>query len=49
MSDSKPLAGQAAWVTGSSRGPKGIAGTHLKGGPRLTLTSYAGRILLHKK
>jgi hypothetical protein len=36
-------------LTGSSRGPKGIAGTHLRGGPRLTLTSYAGRILLHKK
>ena len=36
-------------LTGSSRGPKGVAGTHLKGGARLTLTSYAGRILLHKK
>lgn len=36
-------------LTGSSRGPKGIAGTNLRGGPRLTLTSYAGRILLHKK
>jgi hypothetical protein len=36
-------------LTGSSRGPKGVAGTHLRGGPRLTLTSYAGRILLHKK
>jgi hypothetical protein len=36
-------------LTGSSRGPKGVAGTHLRGGARLTLTSYAGRILLHKK
>lgn len=36
-------------LTGSSRGPKGVAGTHLKGSARLTLTSYAGRILLHKK
>lgn len=36
-------------LTGSSRGPKGVSGTHLRGGPRLTLTAYAGRILLHKK
>lgn len=36
-------------LTGSSRGPKGVSGTYLKGGSRLTLTTYAGRILLHKK
>ena len=36
-------------LTGSSRGPKGVSGAYLKGGPRLSLTSYAGRILLHKK
>ena len=36
-------------LTGSSRGPKGFSGTYLKGGSRLTLTAYAGRILLHKK
>jgi len=36
-------------LTGSSRGPKGVSGTYLRGGPRLTLTAYAGRILLHKK
>jgi Toastrack DUF4097 len=36
-------------LTGSSRGPKGVSGTYLKGGPRLILTAYAGRILLHKK
>lgn len=36
-------------LTGSSRGPKGFSGTYLKGGCRLTLTAYAGRILLHKK
>jgi hypothetical protein len=36
-------------LTGSSRGPKGVSGTHLKGGPRLTLTAYTGRILLHRK
>lgn len=36
-------------LTGSSRGPKGFSGQYLKGGCRLTLTAYAGRILLHKK
>jgi DUF4097 and DUF4098 domain-containing protein YvlB len=36
-------------LTGSSRGPKGVSGTYLRGGSRLTLTTYAGRILLHKK
>jgi len=36
-------------LSSSSRGPKGVSGTYLKGGSRLTLTTYAGRILLHKK
>lgn len=36
-------------LTGSSRGPKGVSGTYLRGGSRLTLTAFAGRILLHKK
>jgi DUF4097 and DUF4098 domain-containing protein YvlB len=36
-------------LTGSSRGPKGFSGSYLKGGCRLTLTAYAGRIFLHKK
>jgi DUF4097 and DUF4098 domain-containing protein YvlB len=36
-------------LSGTSRGPKGVAGTYLRGGSRLTLTAYAGRILLHKK
>ena len=36
-------------LTGSSRGPKGISGTYLSGGARLTLTAYVGRIMLHKK
>ena len=36
-------------LTGSSRGPKGVSGTYLRGGSRLTLTAYAGRIFLHKK
>ncbi len=36
-------------LTGSARGPKGVSGTYLKGGSRLNLTAYAGRILLHKR
>jgi len=36
-------------LSGPSRGPKGVSGTYLKGGSRLTLTAYAGRIFLHKK
>jgi hypothetical protein len=36
-------------LVSASRGPKGISGSYLKGGPRLSLTAYAGRILLHKK
>ena len=36
-------------LSGNARGPKGISGTHLRGGPRLTLTAYAGRIVLHKR
>ena len=36
-------------LVSGSRGPKGVSGAYLNGGPRLTLTAYAGRILLHKK
>jgi hypothetical protein len=36
-------------LTGASKAPKEISGTHLKGGPRLNLITFAGRILLHKK
>jgi hypothetical protein len=36
-------------LSGAARGPKGISGTYLRGGARLTLTAYAGRIVLHKK
>jgi hypothetical protein len=36
-------------LSGASRGPKGITGSYLKGGPRLILTAYAGKILMHKK
>lgn len=35
--------------SGATKGPKGISGSHLNGGSRLTLTTYAGRILLHKR
>ncbi len=36
-------------LTGTSRGPKSITGTYLQGGPRLSLTTYLGRIMLRKK
>lgn len=36
-------------LTGTSRAPKAITGTHLNGGPRLNLITFNGRILLHKK
>ncbi len=36
-------------LSGGIRAPKSISGTHLKGGPRLNLITFAGRILLHKK
>jgi hypothetical protein len=36
-------------LTGTSKAPKEISGTHLKGGPKLNLITFSGRILLHKK
>jgi DUF4097 and DUF4098 domain-containing protein YvlB len=36
-------------LTGTNRGPKSISGIYQKGGPRLSLTTYLGRIMLHKK
>ena len=36
-------------MTGTNRGPKSISGTYQKGGARLSLTTYLGRIMLHKK
>ena len=36
-------------LTSSTRGAKGVSGTYLNGNSRLTLTAFAGRILLHKK
>jgi hypothetical protein len=35
--------------SGATKGPKGVSGSHLNGGPWLRLTAYAGHILLHKK
>ncbi|HJQ69431.1 MAG TPA: DUF4097 family beta strand repeat-containing protein [Blastocatellia bacterium] len=36
-------------LTGTSRGPKSVSGTYQRGGARLSLTTYIGRILLRKK
>ena len=36
-------------MTGTNRGPKSVSGTYQKGGPRLSLTTYLGRIMLHKR
>jgi len=36
-------------LIGGSKLRKNISGTHLKGGARLRLTTFAGRVLLHKK
>jgi hypothetical protein len=36
-------------LAGGSKSSRGVSGTHLSGGPRLNLTTYAGKILLHKK
>lgn len=36
-------------LTGTNRGPKSITGTYLQGGPRLSLTTFLGRIMLHKR
>ena len=39
----------ASSLSEGSRGLKGITGTYLKGGPRLSLTTFNGRILLRRK
>jgi len=36
-------------LTGGSKSSRGVSGNHLTGGPRLNLTTYAGKIFLHKK
>jgi hypothetical protein len=49
LSENINLGGFLSSLTGTSRGTKGVSGSYLKGGSRLTLTTYEGRILLHKK
>ena len=49
MSENINLGDFLSSMTGLNRGDKGISGTHLKGGARLSLTTYNGRILLHRK
>jgi hypothetical protein len=49
LSENINLGSFLSQFSGAAKGPKGISGSHLNGGPRLTLTTYAGRILLHKK
>jgi hypothetical protein len=49
LSENINLGGFLNSLTGENKAAKGISGTHLKGGPRLNLITFAGRILLHKK
>ncbi|MCI0485473.1 MAG: DUF4097 domain-containing protein [Blastocatellia bacterium] len=49
MSENINLGDFLSSLTGLNRGDKGISGTHLRGGARLSLTTYNGRILLHRK
>lgn len=49
LSEKINLGGFLSSLSGSTRGPKGVSGTYLKGGSRVTLTAYGGRILLHKR
>ena len=49
LSGSINLGSFIANLVSGAREPKNISGSYLKGGPRLSLTAYAGRILLHKK
>jgi hypothetical protein len=49
LSENINLGGFLNSLTGTNKAPKEISGTHLKGGPRLNLIAFAGRILLHKK
>jgi DUF4097 and DUF4098 domain-containing protein YvlB len=49
LSENINLGGFLNSLTGANRGAKGVSGTYLNGNSRLTLTAFAGRILLHKK
>ena len=49
LSENINLGGFLSSLSGASRGTKGVSGSYLKGSSRLTLTTYDGRIVLHKK
>lgn len=49
LSENINLGGFLNNLSRSTRGAKGVSGTYLNGNSRLTLTAFAGRILLHKK
>jgi Putative adhesin len=49
LSENINLGGFINNLTRSTRGAKGVSGSYLNGNSRLTLTAFAGRILLHKK
>ncbi len=49
LSENINLGGFMNLLTRTNKAPKEISGTHLNGGPRLNLITFAGRILLHKK
>lgn len=49
LSENINLGGFLSSLSGASRGTKGVSGSYLKGNSRLTLTTYDGRIVLHKK
>jgi DUF4097 and DUF4098 domain-containing protein YvlB len=49
LSENINLGGFFNNLAGTNRGAKGVSGSYLNGNSRLTLTAYAGRILLHKK
>jgi hypothetical protein len=49
LSENINLGAFLAEFSGRSRSSNWFSGNHLRGGPRLSLTTYSGRILLHKK
>jgi len=49
LSENINLGGFLNSLSRSTRGAKGVSGTYLNGNSRLTLTAFAGRILLHKR
>jgi hypothetical protein len=49
MSGTINLADFIKSLTGGSKLRKGVSGTHLKSGTKLTLTTFNGRVMLHKQ